>query len=117
MPEATIAKVDRMTKAEDRLNDLENRIQLLEIIAKKVTSETLPEPQQEEMKKVIQINANGKTYFCETSQEQHVFSENNPDVKTETFHIELEDSTARRYLNDPENKKQFTKREKVKQGV
>ena len=68
----------------------------------------------EKTKKVVQINANGKSYFCTTNQEQQIFSENNPDVETETFTLELPVAVANGYLNDPENKKQFTKQE---QGV
>lgn len=60
--------------------------------------------------RVIQINAEGKRYFCSTPEEQQIFTENNPDVKTESFNLELPISTADKYLNDPENKKQFIKR-------
>lgn len=105
-------EVDKRTilgKLQEKVDELENRVQLLEIIAKqglKVSAE----PTQT-VKKVIQINAKGKRYFCETTQEQQVFSENNPGVKTETFSIELPVADADKYLNDPENKKQFTKKE------
>ncbi len=55
----------------------------------------------------------GKKYFCITPEEQQVFSENNPGVETETFKVELPVFIANRYLNDPENKKQFTVKEKA----
>lgn len=99
-------------KIQEKLNDLENRVQLLEIIAKKQASETQPEPQQDKPKKIIQINAKGKKYFCETPQEQRIFSENNPGVKTETFNIEMPILIANERLNAPGNKKQFTKQAK-----
>jgi len=122
---------------QEKLKDLENRVQLLEIIAKKQALETQPETQQNEMKKVIQINTKpklskpnynnkgeliakaeiierGRTYFCSTPQEQHIFTENNPGVETESFTVELPVISADKYLNDPENKKQFTERELVR---
>lgn len=94
---------------QEKFDELENRMKLLEIIVTKQTSETQPEPQQEVMK-VIQINANDKSYFCTTAQEQQIFDENNPGAKTETFNIELSIPIANERLNNPENKKQFTRR-------
>ncbi len=103
-----------MSEVMDRLDNLENRVDLLEIIAKKAMS-VVPEkePEQEKMKKVIQINAGSKKFFCMTSLDERIFAENNPGVKTESFHVELLETIADAYLNDPENKKQFTKKEKV----
>jgi hypothetical protein len=66
-----------------------------------------------ETKDVIEIIAGKRIYFCETSEEQQIFSENNPGVETETFHIELLVPTADKYLNDPENKKQFTSKKPI----
>lgn len=100
---------------EEKLNILENRVQLLEIIAKAGTQQQLAE--MPKTKKVIQINAykggRGEKYFCMTQQEQSIFAENNPGVKTETFKVELPDYVANERLNDPENKKQFVKKVKV----
>jgi hypothetical protein len=64
-------------------------------------------------RKVTQIIVGKKSYFCTTPEEERIFAENNPDVKTETFKIELLISTAEKYLNDPENVKQFTKKEEI----
>lgn len=97
---------------QERLNDLENRVELLEIIAKKETSGVQIDEPELLTKKVIQINAKGKKYFCLTPLEQQVFTENNPGVKTETYSLELPAFVADGYLDDPENKKQFTKRTK-----
>lgn len=70
------------------------------------------------MKKVTQIIAyrknSAQSYFCSTPEQERVFAENNLNVKTETFRIELLTSTANRYLNNQENKKQFTKQEKIR---
>lgn len=63
-------------------------------------------------KKIIQINAKGKKYFCETPQEQQIFAENNPGVKTETFNLEMPIAIANGRLNAPGNKEQFAKQAK-----
>ncbi len=52
----------------------------------------------------------GRMYFCQTKEQEQIFEENNPGVRTEAFSIQLLKSSAIEYLNDPENKKQFTKR-------
>lgn len=104
----TLSNREKVESLEEHLEDLENRVQLLEIIARKAP-EALPEPQPE-TKKIVQINAKGKKYFCETKQEQAIFAENNPGTKTETFDVELHVFAADKYLNDPENKKQFIRK-------
>jgi len=101
---------------QEKFKELENRIELLEFIAKKTLPEAQLEPQQE-MKTVIQINAyrtgeKPRKYFCMTKQEQSVFSENNPGVKTETFNVDLPVFVAEERLNNAENKKQFVVRKK-----
>jgi hypothetical protein len=98
---------DRLENLEDKFTALESRLGLLEIIAKK--GGTQAEPVQEK-KKIIQINAQGKKYFCANQEEQRIFEENKPGVKTESFEVELPVFVADRYLNDPENKKQFVKK-------
>lgn len=49
-----------------------------------------------------------KPYFCQTKEQELIFKENNPDVRTESFSIQLLKSTAIKKLNDPRNVKQFT---------
>lgn len=123
-----------------RLDNIENRVELLEVIAKKQLTEVPEETQKQEMKKVIQINTkpklskplhdnkgnltkgvevieHGKKYYCTTPQEQKIFTENNPDVETESFNIELSVADANKYLNDPENKKEFTRKVEEKVNV
>lgn len=53
----------------------------------------------------------GSPYFCQTKEQEQTFKENNPGVRTEMFEIQLLKSTAIKYLNNPENIKQFTKKE------
>lgn len=89
---------------------------LIEVLSKQVDSlvkalVSRPVGEPEDVPKttmeLVQINAGGKSYYCTTPQEQEIFNRNHPGVVTETFHIELEKHTARKYLDDPENKKAF----------
>ncbi len=50
-------------------------------------------------------------YFCQTKEQELTFKENNPDVRIESFSIQLLKSTAVKYLNDPRNVKQFKSKE------
>ncbi len=108
MSEAT----DRLDFLEARVDELTSKVELLEIIAKK-TDSAEQQDEQERQRKVTQINMGGKKYICETAAEVAIFAENNPGVKTDTYHIELPNHIIQGYLDDPENKKQFTRKEKV----
>jgi hypothetical protein len=96
---------DLEERIKERLNSMESRLQLLEIIAKNTGTQS--ETEKKATKKVIQINAGDKKYFCATEQERQAFSQNNPNTKTESFEVELSIPVADEYLNDPENKKAF----------
>ena len=56
---------------------------------------------------VIQINMDGKKYFCTTQEEQRVFDVNHPGSVTESFTIELEGYIAKKYLDNPDNARHF----------
>jgi len=60
---------------------------------------------------ILYVEVPRKPCFCQTKEQEAVFAENNPDVRTETFEIQLLKSTAIKYLDDPENMKQFEKKE------
>lgn len=48
-----------------------------------------------------------KPCFCQTSEQERMFGENNSGARIETFTIQLLKSTAIKFLNDPDNMKQF----------
>ena len=48
--------------------------------------------------------------FCQTPEDEATYKANNPDARIETFGIQLLKSTAIKYLNDPENMKQFIRK-------
>ena len=108
MSEAT----DRMDFLEARIDELTSKVELLEIIAKKTDSADQQDEQQKS-RKVTQINMGGKKYICETAAEEAIFREKNAGAAIETYHLELPNHIIEGYLNDPENKKQFAKKEKV----
>ena len=66
--------------------------------------------------KMVIIENGRKPYFCQTKEQELIFKENNPGVRTEDFNsgvrtesfsIQLLKSTAIKYLDDPRNVKQF----------
>ena len=63
--------------------------------------------------KMVIIENGRKPYFCQTKEQELIFKENNPDARTESFGIQLLKSTAIKYLDDPRNRKQFIREEKV----
>jgi len=104
---------EKISGMEDKLDNIEHRLKLLEILATKGTPGIQQEAPQQQDKKVIQINANGRKYICITQEQLHIFKENNPGVKMETYTIEMPDHIIDKYMNDPENKKQLTKKEET----
>ena len=72
--------------------------------------------------KMVIIENGRKPYFCQTAEQELIFMENNPGVRaegsnsgvrTESFNIQLLKSTAIKYMNDPRNVEQFTRKEPV----
>ena len=49
-------------------------------------------------------------YWYQTKEQEVIFKENNPGVRTESFNVQLLKSTAIKYLNAPGNMKQFIKK-------
>jgi hypothetical protein len=103
---------------QEKVAGLKDRLDLMQILIDKLSIQPAPQPEQEIEKtvKVIQINMGEKRFFCKTPEEQQVFQDNNPGAKTESFNIELTPATARGFLDNPENKKQFTKKEPILVG-
>lgn len=63
--------------------------------------------------KVLYVEISRGPYYCQTAEQERMFSENNsgPKVRIETFTIQLLKSTAIKLINDPENMKQFRGKE------
>lgn len=73
-PEAINARkiVEIEKRHQEEMDALKNQIQLLQIIATQASEA----PPKEVNKKVIQINFDGETYFCETAEEKAIFFKN-----------------------------------------
>ena len=94
-------------------------VQVTEIIAYDATKEPrrhMPEKEGgvgEIMKdkdgNILYVEISRKPCFCQTSEDEAIYKANNPDARIETFGIQLLKSSAIKYLNDPENMKQFGK--------
>ncbi len=59
--------------------------------------------------KMKKIEKSRKPCFCQTPEDEAIYKANNSDARIETFGIQLLKSTAIKYLNNPENMKQFIK--------
>jgi len=51
----------------------------------------------------IIIDKGRAPYFCQTKEQEFAFTSNNPDVRVETFTIQLQIPTARKLINAPRN--------------
>ena len=94
-------------------------VEVIEIIAYDATKEPrrhLPEKDEligEIMKKdgkTLYVENGRAPYFCQDPEDALTFAENNPDVRTESFTVQLRKSTAIKYLNTPRNMRQFERR-------
>lgn len=102
-------------------NVARGHVEVIEIIAYDRTKEPRRHPLEKgETKGRIKKDSDGNTlyvevgrapYFCQDPEDGLIFSENNPDARTETFTVQIRKSTAIAYLDSPRNMKQFKKRE------
>ena len=91
-------------------------VEVIEIIAYKDTKEPRRHPPEKHGLKGEIIKKDGETqyveissgpYFCQDPEEAQIFTENNPDLRTETFTVQVRKSTAIKYLNAEENVNKF----------
>ncbi len=102
-------------------NVARGHVEVIEIIAYDATKEPRRHPpdkgqvQGEKMKdkdgNILYVEISRGPYFCQDPEDAQIFSENNPDTRTETFTVQVRKSTAIKYLDSPENMEQFKKRE------
>lgn len=81
-------------------------VKVIEIIA----YDPVGKKRNEDDTKDVIVEKGRAPYYCQDPEDELVFAENNPNARTEKFNVQLLKSTAIRYLNDPENMKQFTKK-------
>ena len=95
-------------------------VKVIEIIAYDATKEPRRHPpEKDELKGEIRKDKNGNIlyveisrgpYFCQDPEDAQIFSENNPDTRTETFTVQLRKFTAIKYLDAPRNVKSFERK-------
>ncbi len=94
-------------------------VEVIEIIAYKATKEPRRYPPEkpgikgEIIKKdgnVLYVEIGYAPYFCQDPEDALVFADNNPDLRTESFTVQLRKSTAIKYLDSPRNMKQFERK-------
>lgn len=104
---ATIKAPKKMLMYEEMEQDenvAKGCVKVTEIIAYDVVGKKKDEDGKETI-----VEKGRRPYFCQTKEQENVFTENNPGIRTETFGVQLLKSTAIKKLNDPENMKQFKK--------
>lgn len=115
------------TKAPTMYRDVEQEenvarghVEVIEIIAYKATKEPrrhLPEKdgligqiKKDNDGNTVYVEVSSGPYFCQDPEDALVFAENNPDIRTESFTVQVRKSTAIKYLDAPENMKQFERK-------
>ena len=128
MSDGTTKTSKETTKAPTMYREIEQddnvargHVEVIEIIAYDATKEPRRHPLDKGQTKgdimkdkdgeILYVEISRGPYFCQDPEEAQVFSENNPDTRTETFTVQVRKSTAIKYLDSPENMKQFKKRE------
>ena len=106
---------------EQNENVARGHVEVIEIIAYDATKEPRRRPLEKGQTKgdimkdsdgnILYVEISRGPYFCQDPEEALIFAENNPDTRTETFTVQIRKSTAIKYLDSPENMKQFKKRE------
>ena len=118
---------EEITKAPAMYREIEQgenvargHVEVIEIIAYDSTKEprrhlpekdgTAGEIRKDKDGKVLYVEIGRKPYFCQDPEDALIFAENNPDVRTETFTVQVRKSTAIAYLDSPRNMKQFERK-------
>lgn len=126
MSNGTTKTSEETTKAPTMYREIEQEenvarghVEVIEIIAYKATKEPRRHPPERNQDKGEIVKKDGQTlyvevssgpYFCQDPEDAQVFTENNPDLRTESFTVQVRKSTAIKYLDAPENMKQFERK-------
>ncbi len=104
-------------EVEQRENIARGCVEVIEIIAYDATKEprrhpldkgqTVGDVMKDKDGSILYVEISRGPYFCQDPEDALIFAENNPDTRTETFTVQVRKSTAVKYLDNPENMKQF----------
>lgn len=111
---ATTKAPGMYVEMEQNENVARGRVQVIELIA--YDFDRMEKEKDEHTGKYtgkeITIEKGRKSCFCQSPEDETIYKVNNPKARIESFGIQLLKSTAIKKLNDPENMKQFVKKEK-----
>ena len=106
---------------EQNENVARGHIEVIEIIAYDATKEPRRYPPDKDQdigdimkdkdRNILYVEISRGPYFCQDPEDALIFAENNPTTRTETFTVQVRKSTAIKYLDAPQNMKQFEKQE------
>ena len=98
-------------------NVARGHVEVIEIIAYDATKEPrrhIPEKdglvgeiRKDKDGNILYVEVSRGPYFCQDPEDAQIFAENNPNTRTESFTVQVRKSTAIKYLNAPDNMKQF----------
>jgi hypothetical protein len=117
-PQGTTTASTMYREIEQAENVARGHVEVIEIIAYKATKEARRHPPEKHGLKGEIIKKDGEIqyveissgpFFCQDPEEAQIFTENNPELRTETFTVQVRKSTAIKYLNAEENMKMFKK--------
>ena len=88
-------------------------VQVMEIIAYDFdkTIDVIDELTGKPTGKKKTLEKSRKPCFCQLPEDEKIYKANNPTARIETFGVQLLKSTAIKYLNNPENVKQFKEKD------
>ncbi len=102
-------------------NVARGHVEVVEIIGYEATKEPRRHPPERDGVKgavrkdkegnILYVEISRGPYFCQTPEQEQIFKENNPKLRTESFTVQLLKSTAIKYLDSPRNMKQFVRKE------
>jgi hypothetical protein len=126
MQTGTTKTSEETTKAPTMYKEIEQEenvarghVEVIEIIAYKATKEPRRYPPEKHGLKGEIIKKDGATlyvevssgpFFCQDPEDEQFFTENNPDLRTESFTVQVRKTTAIKYIDAPANMKQFERK-------
>ena len=116
-PTETISAPTMYKEIEQAENVARGCVEVIEIIAYDATKKpkrglqeadgSMGEIKKDKYGKTLYVENGRAPYFCQDPEDAMIFSENNPDVRTETFTIQVRKSTAKKYLDTKRNMNAF----------
>lgn len=114
--QATTKAPTMYREIEQAENVARGHVEVIEIITYKATKTPRRHPPEKHGLKGEIIKKDGETqyvevssgpYFCQDPEDSQIFTETHPDLRTESFTVQVRKSTAIKYIDAEDNMKQF----------